>query len=468
MGLVQGQVAFKDLRIGDYSALREFQRDQEFFLNSFIPPQSFSLSSLRNNNNFILIGRKGTGKSSCCLALSVEQEREGYGSTFFNFSDDLSRSDLRDSVRTQSLKIDGKGIAKLYDSIVEFYDFRDLWKRRVLYSIARYIQETDNKNASSEFVRFVTSVSLAESSISEGVGKELLIPVSDIAKSILQRIQRSAAAEKMPLRDYVLAALHLLRECHSDLKYFFFFDELNISHTKSGSDEYETLIALVRDIVRAAADLNDFFVAAKMDIHVVCALRPEVRYQIIRRDNEISKTIDSNFVNLSWPSQSRSSNPLIQLLKNKLLYSHIEINDPDDYLPDSVFAVSEKREVPFAIYFLNITWYRPRDIIRFLKCYQVTNGDKHILFAPNDDQFGFLKEYSRVSRQDVIAELEVKYSRPIINEVLRRIKTPVFHDKDDMLNYLDVLSNRLDLEELINDFFDAGERLKKPAAFGVI
>jgi hypothetical protein len=194
----------------------------------------------------------------------------------------------------------------------------------------------------------------------------------------------------------------------------------------------------------------------KLDIHAVCALRPEVRDAVISRDNEISKIVDSNFVSLSWPSQARMNNPLIELLRRKLHFSHESIEHPNELIPNEVWAVAEKRRVEFPVYFLNITWYRPRDVIRVLKSYQVSNGDKFQLFSANDDQFAFLKEYSRVSRQDIIAELEVKYSKRIIEEVLRRFKYPTFTNRDHLLEFLDILSNRVDLDELLKDLYDAG------------
>ncbi len=452
--LPNGEIQFRDLTIGDYSALREYNRNPDFFVKSFLPPNSFSLSSIRNNHNFILIGRKGTGKSSCCLALAHEKGGEGFSAFFYNFSDDLTRAELKDSVQTQSLNLGDISTRKLFDSIVEFYDFRDLWKRRVLYTIAQDLHRSGN---SSEFIKFVSSVKLAESSIADGVGRGLQLPIpGEFSNFIKQFDVGKFRSGELPLSRYNEIALSLLRQYHSDYKCFFFFDELNLSHSKSGSDEYETLIALVRDIVRASAEMNDEFVRHRVNIHVICSMRPEVRNEIIRRDNEMSKTIDSNFVGLSWPSQARMDNPLIDLLLKKIAYSHEDIGDPKLLIPSGVFAVAEKKVVSFPVYFLNITWYRPRDAIRVLKCYQVTNGDRSRLFDDRDDQYGFLKEYSRVSRQDIVAELEVKFSRELLTEALQRIRKPVFQNKDDLLDHLDVLSNRLDVEELITDLFDAG------------
>ena len=133
---------FRDLTFGDYSGLREYKRNPDFFVNSFIEPPSFSLNSLHNRRNFIIVGRKGTGKSSCCLALAHLKKNEGFRSTFYSFSEDLTRAEIKDAVVTQRLNLSDISTKKLFDSIIDFYDFRDLWTRRVIHSLSSGLAET--------------------------------------------------------------------------------------------------------------------------------------------------------------------------------------------------------------------------------------------------------------------------------------------------------------------------------------
>lgn len=321
-----------------------------------------------------MVGRKGTGKSSCCLALAHIKSEEGYQSTFYNFSDDLGRHDLKEAVQTQSLDLkDTASMAKLFESISSFYDFRDLWKRRVISKIASVINEG---GASSNFTDFATSINLSESSITEGVGKGLVIEKPELTGAVGAILKKIAPHKNtMNLRDFNKVGLDLIKQCHPNTKHYFFFDELNLSHAKSNSDEYETLLALVRDIIRASSELNDFFSQNKIDIHIICSLRPEIRNEIISRDSELSKIIDSNFVSLSWPNQARIENPLLELMIKKMQFGGGFHAPPNGLIPDSVYNIIEKVDVPFPQYFLNLTWYRPRDVIRVLKCYQITNGN---------------------------------------------------------------------------------------------
>jgi hypothetical protein len=444
---------FKDYVFGDLSGLREYRRGPEAFIKSFVPPDSFSLASLRNDMNHIIVGRKGAGKSTCCLVRAHEMQEQGYHADFYNFSEDLSRSDFQGAVRTQRIDLKEIDSKRLFDSITEFYDFRDFWKRRVLYSISQAISD-----GSSHFVRFLKNCPLKDGSIAGGVTRGLKIPGFEFPIGIPSEFKMQG---ELTLSEYVDTATKLLVAFHPGHRHVFFFDELNVSHVKSKSDEFNTLIALVRDIIRASTELNDVFADNGLDIHVICALRPEIREELKRRDVEIGKILDSNYVSLSWPTASNSQNALIGLLKLKIENARLVDRtspemDVSSCIPTTIHNFDEGIDIPFPSYFLNLTWYRPRDIIRLLKSYQATNGSQSVLFSRNGNQVEFLKDYGRASSSDCLAEMETKYSREFIDEAMRRIQSPVYQDADELLGALSVLKNRVDLSEFISDLFDAG------------
>ena len=146
------EIKFADLKVGDYSGSREYLRDRDYFLSTFIEPPNFGLKSLKNSENFIVVGGKGTGKSSCCFSLADERRSEGFNSTFYNFTDDLTKVGLRDAVQTQVIELKAASVEKLMNSISEFYDFRELWKRKVYDSI--FLRQFF-VNASSYFSPFI-------------------------------------------------------------------------------------------------------------------------------------------------------------------------------------------------------------------------------------------------------------------------------------------------------------------------
>lgn len=124
-------------------------------------------------------------------------------------------------------------------------------------------------------------------------------PTTALPKALTERLNAIKKDNALPLRDYNKICLKLLAENHKDVKHYFFFDELNLSHANSKSDQYNTLLALIRDIVRSAAYLNDYFVENEVNISVICCLRPEIRSRLLDENHELSKIIDSNSVDLS-------------------------------------------------------------------------------------------------------------------------------------------------------------------------
>lgn len=447
---------FSDYQFGDYSGMREYQRDPDFFVNSFVQPDGFSLESLSNRSNFIIVGRKGTGKSSCCLKIAHEGKKIGKSSTFYCFSEDFGRTDIRDAVVTQALNLDDLSTGKLFDSVKDFYDFKELWIRRVLHSISSDLQSSGIK---STFVNFSQSSELSDKSIAQGVGRGLMLSSPpDLGIPWLKDLLASQKNSKsIPLRDFNAASLRLLSENHRGYRHMFFFDELNISQVDTKSDQYDVLLALVRDIIRATAFLNDYFVACQMDVSVICCLRPEVRNRLVERDPELSKTIDSNSVDLSWPYRNDYDNPLIGLLKGKIRAAGANEDELDLIVPKFCKDMDGPGDIEFPMFFLNLTWYRPRDVIRILKAYQATNGSRRTLFEKDYDIDRFLREYSRVSKTDCFAELEVKYTPALLNHAVSKIRWARYHKGyEDLKEHLDVLQNRLDVDDFINDLFEAG------------
>lgn len=446
---------FMDYNFGDYSGLREYKRNPEFFVRTFVEPEGLSLDQLSCRGNYLIVGHKGSGKSSCCLKIAHEKSYEGFSSTFYSFSEEFDRSDVRDAVLTQSLNLSDISTKTLFDSIQDFYDFRELWIRKVLHSISSKLAASGQR---STFVEFSQSIDLAERSISQGIGRglQLSIPSDFWLKEVSQKLKAFREKKEMPLRDFNRVCLELFLQNHPDFKHFFFFDELNLNLADNRSDQYRVMLALVRDVVRAAATLNDLFAERRIDVSIVCCLRPEVRNRLISMDPELSKLIDSSSINLSWPWIVRRDNPIVRLLELKIHYAGASEADLREIVPSRVRDMDSSGETSFEMFFLNLTWYRPRDVIRVLKSYQATNGLRNILFERGYDQDRFLREYSRVSKIDCFAELEVKYTSSILNQVVSNIRRARYDNLGYLMRDLAVLENRVDLEELVQDLFEAG------------
>ena len=62
---------------GDLESFDEAHNHYEFFRNTFVAPSSMSIDSLRNDRKFIIVGRKGVGKTATQMYLAREMEEKG-------------------------------------------------------------------------------------------------------------------------------------------------------------------------------------------------------------------------------------------------------------------------------------------------------------------------------------------------------------------------------------------------------
>ena len=93
---------------GDVEAIDEGKNHKEYFNRTFVLPSSFSLNSLNNNGSYIILGRKGSGKTAVQFHLAGVLEEKGYLSHFFSFYNDMKPRDYNQASTTQ--KIDMLGV----------------------------------------------------------------------------------------------------------------------------------------------------------------------------------------------------------------------------------------------------------------------------------------------------------------------------------------------------------------------
>lgn len=441
--------------MGEYSALREFKRRPEFFRSTFVDPNSAALIRLSNRSNFIILGKKGSGKFTYCLHMSEQLQREGYRTEFLSFNDEITADDVRDVVTVQHVDLKELVLASnIFGGVSSLYDFREIWKRRVVFSIHSIFESAGIRNALTGFVRG----NFQNSSLIEGINRGLLLArliTSGDASAVADQVIPASRRDVPRVQDFNRVALELITQYKPKL--YFFFDELNLSKTSVKDDEFDLRLALVRDIVKASTELNDFFVERGVDVHCVCSLRPEVRDALVRNDAEMSKLLDSCAVSLRWGGKVSDRHPLIEIMQRKTVDAFAEVGvekTPREIFPDLVTGMFGDTSIPLSEYALNLTWFRPRDIVRLLKTYQSTNGNRGRFF--DGDMHRFLKEYSRVSAVEALAELSVKYGSELLDEFRTRVKARYYSDLDELYGEMQILSNRLDLDGFISDLFQSG------------
>lgn len=439
-----------ELYFGDLEAFDEAGNNPQFFKDSFVAPESLILDSLRNNRRFVIIGRKGTGKTAVQMHLAETLSDNGYYTSFFRFSDDLRSDDYAEIAKTQS-HISISSIAN-DRNIFTHYDFRDVWERVILNKIGENLK---NKNITNPFISFVCPDESKLKNIFQGISRSLTLNISgDIGVAAAEiGIDLSKIGDKgeIKLGDFNRIARHLFKSSCDLYQMFFFVDELVFSKLDAREDEIRMRAAMVRDLIKTCRELNNFSHQEGLNFHFICTLRPEIRNLINDYDSEIGKIVDGRDAILTWYIGGKSNTTLLDDVFRKKIES--------SYRSRITFRNFVANEISFGKTQLTIseflktnTWGRPRDLVRLLLCIGKMNpnsvniGESEIKHA--------LDEYSRSSAKELIDELGVSYGQDILDALRNGIRRRRYSGIDEFLRALPLTN--VDDVRLATELFELG------------
>lgn len=451
---LSGRVKLADLYFGELEAFDEARNEVDYFSRTFVVPESFSAGSLRKNRKFIIIGRKGVGKTALQMYFAKQLSEEGYFISFFRFAEDLRAGDFVHLSQTQGhiSYVSASNDRKLFMN----YDFRDVWERVFFNKIAESIQQAGHSN---RFVRFVRPEKNRMANIFSGLTKALSIKVSAEALGVAAEVGYSAppgeADSGVQLGDFNKISRSLfMRDC-KPFKMYFFIDELVFSRLDSSADQITIKAAMVRDVIKTARELNSFAVEHDLDFHFICTLRPEIRNIINDYDSEIGKILDGKDVNINWYMQGDDSSALLlEVFKRKIEFSNLSNGGPR--LDFNAFVAQSvrfgRRAMGIDEFLKTNTWGRPRDLVRLLT--SVAKSSPNASRLGEDQLKAGLDDYSRASAKELIDELSVTHGRRIQAALRKGIFKKTFADRGEFLRSLPHAG--VDEDALFDELFSFG------------
>lgn len=445
-------VSLSDRYFGELEAFDEARSNQYFFDKTFVVPNSLSMESLKNNKKFIIVGRKGSGKTSVQMNMAEKLRDQGFFTHHFRFFYDLRSGDYADISRTQS-EISYTSIVNNKNLFLH-YDFRDIWERVFFKRIA---QQLESEGKINKFVEFLEPKSSLLSNIFEGITKNLNVKLSAsmglIAGEIGFDLSDLSEKKEVSLSVFNKICRKLFQDHCVQYQMYFFVDELVFSRLDAKEDEVTLRAAMVRDVIRTVWELNSFCSQSKMDFHFICSLRPEVRNLINDLDSEAGKYLDGKDVELNWTSKTSNANLLlIEVLNRKIKYSyHIE-NDDNDFLTKTISFGNRRLDIDD--FLLENTWGRPRDVVRFLIAIQKKCPDSERITEVEIKSA--LDEYSRMSLKELIDEFGVTFGHRVVNLLKNGIRKKTYGNTDEFWNALRISGLGIQKDEFIKAAFELG------------
>ena len=446
------KLTLSDLYFGDLEAYDEAVLHPEFFSDTFVQPISMSAKQLKNNGKFIVVGRKGAGKTAVQMRLANDLHSKGYLTLFFRFFDEMKPSDYTEITKTQS----HISYAEAIDSSKIFlhYDYRAAWERIFFNKMAEMFRENGIENA---FTKFCAPQSSRISRLLQGISKSLRIKLSVDAIAAAAEVdfdlKELGGSDEITLEQHNVVARELFRSKCFDKRVYFFVDELVFSRIDATEDEIRVRAAMVRDIIRTCRELNTIAAIQDIDIHFICSLRPEVRSMINELDSEIGKTIDGRDLTLEWLSSDGDENTLLdEVFFRKVSASQSQAVKIDDFVCDSIrFG---KSKMTLSEFLKTNTWGRPRDVVRLLQSIGKA--------SPRSDRIGEdeiksgLDEYSRTSLKELFDELGVVLGGQISVALRRGINRKTYRNKHAFWREIGEYLPGLSMEPTIDELFQLG------------
>lgn len=449
-----------DCYFGDYEAQDESIMEEDFFIKTFVYPPNLSTKNLNNKRNTIILGRKGSGKTTLQIYMAKSLEQEGFLTAFFSFFNELEPKDYQKISNTQSMSV-----LKIDDNkkLLIHYDYRNVWRRVFLHIIGKRLVKAKKQT---KFTEFVIGKKNYINNIFDGLTKNLKVKIdANLFSSIKAEIEfdsrNMTSQDEILIDDYNKISMELLKKHHPNEKFYLFVDELSFSNLDQKPDEIRAKSAMVRDIIRICNEFNLFFVKNSMPFHVICSLRPEIKEILIDNDPEIGKSF-SKEARINWGimgSPDNSHSLIMEIMRKKIFFGFNDGREINDILlcKNITFGTQVKSIEEFI---KTNTWERPRDIVRLLNAIKDANGNKSTI-GP-DEIKSSLNRYSKESLKEVLDEISVRGGRQLVQSLRSGIYKQTYASGD---RFWDAISKHINaseksrtLEELYNSGFIGNKR----------
>lgn len=480
-------IKLKDIYAGLPDAKDEYAyEDYETIKKCFVCPPNFDINEIITGKKCFIRGYKGTGKTALLYYISNKLLEEDACARisfllFKNFDNTQKENIQNLAAHINKPKEFSLTVPNDYDISADGYIY--IWKWILLEQILRDNEDCNNGLFESDdsyglFEKTLKIISYDRvykqpfkfpMSITFACGVNIppynvtIKPEMKLEFNKFQQNQKLFNIFKNVIDDSMLA----LSKCHrTDIPYYIMLDELEAFYQKE--EIFKRDLYLLRDLIFTVKEFNLLFAKAKFTkIKFICCIRTEVVAAINKHipTYEINKITSGFEFPLLWNYNNNNINhPIFQILLKRIQYTELtknqlELSDQETY--DKWFDKRIDDNPTFDV-FLNQTWNKPRDVVRFLIAIQSSLSANAAKF--NKQSFvDSMDEYSKRSLEELREELNASYSKEEIDEIFI------------WLNGFRTIFTLQELEERVNKFFpnsalknSIGEVLKSLYRIGVV
>lgn len=365
----------RDIDFGEPDANAEYfislrSQSKPLYIRAWSSPEINNYSAFVAGQKFIITGQKGTGKTAILRHMEDQARASGYDTEFVVFKNEILRE-------TELLKIDHSNLngsvvdeEKLKGSKFYYHAIKRVMVALLVSKLTadKLSEDTPDKDLLQRLFgkSGKEALRIAFDSILN-VAQSVDVDVAKVSKGVL-KIDPGQLLKKSN-DDLLNRAIRLAKSQKSRIKIF--FDEMHFAFRDK--DSLRSDAALVRDTILAAQALNERFSEEGIDVTIYIALRREFLDQPEIAQADIVHVVESYGESISWEHYPAATNhPIFEFIALRFRAA-LGTNFSRTELFETYFKEVDPLE------FLEYTWSKPRDMVRFFKLAQAVDGNTIVI-----------------------------------------------------------------------------------------
>ena len=389
------------------------------------------------HEKFIIVGRKGSGKSAIANFIMLSAQNESNV-----FSDFVKRTDifLQKAVQVseeQHLTMDTSILFQwifLYKMIVLLIKNARLSSQKYINELEKFVSQNDSFSVLDQYkiTDFITQ-SNCEIDIT---------PLKDFLK-IKGNNSLKMARKKLPfyemiphLKTVVKSLLWTINQYKDETEYIIFFDDLDNDFKSSESSCKENLLSLIRIVKELNAEFSCYdYVKTK----IILLLRDDIK-NILLANADVAKIFASYTTSITWYSDElykKDPNEIAikKFIDKRINYAFKQLGQSKQNCPTICnwegFVKVSFKDV------LDYTFYTPRDLLLFFK--PITENEYTIPLTKNSIEDLFNK-YCDAVIDEIKSMLSIFYTYDEINEILNILEDYLLSNDESYENLRNALN----------------------------
>lgn len=357
------EVLLKMLDFGKSDA--KFEAEKSNFTSLFFDDKEY-FKRLDEENCFIIYGYKGTGKTMLSNYFSKQKEKDSSVKKMYagDFIQEKLLSFSRTPIAKEELIIFWKYVylKQLGRMLTEkinkkpFFFFRQKRKIKKLHSLLNevqmivdktesFIENTNNLSSSSSF----TTVPVAKFGFSSSKSSKQNLKSENIRANYMNLIQGLET--------------EVIKNIRKNDEFYMIFDDMDQLEETLERDDF---IELTKQMIYSADYFNDMLRSKNIRARVIHVMRSDILELIIESSNNLIKTVTDFGIEIDWYAESHKNpenHPLMQMIIHKVRNTIPQYKELDN---KKIYNLIFNREEAILPYILNISFGRPREIVRYL------------------------------------------------------------------------------------------------------